>query len=254
MCGSEGGAIRVRISDLLESAPAPVTEALAHILLGKLYRKPAARQYVHRYRLYLNSKDVRREIGVVRRTRGRKAHTGPAGSVHHLEKVFEELNLKHFGGMMARPALGWSHIRSRTRLGHFDPSHNMIVISRIFDDTRAPAGAGLEYVMYPRDASPALSGRSQRRAALCSHARIQGARKAFPAVQRSEGNVAQTAEIALLECLIEQRRQPVAGFRQLLADHRQRTVDVFVTDRNVQCADGCASRRAGRLVGSSQRG
>ena len=39
----EAGAIGVRITDLLESAPAPVTEALAHILLGKLYRKPAAR-------------------------------------------------------------------------------------------------------------------------------------------------------------------------------------------------------------------
>ena len=48
---------------------------------------------------------------------------------------------------MARPALGWSHIRSRTRLGHFDPSHNMIVISRIFDDASAPRLA-LEYVMY----------------------------------------------------------------------------------------------------------
>src|SRR5580658_6085116 len=39
----DAGAIRVRISDLLDSAPAPVTEALAHILLGKLYRRPAAR-------------------------------------------------------------------------------------------------------------------------------------------------------------------------------------------------------------------
>ena len=26
---------------------------------------------------------------------------------------FEEINAKYFGGMMARPALGWSHIRSR---------------------------------------------------------------------------------------------------------------------------------------------
>jgi predicted metal-dependent hydrolase len=141
------GAIRVRISDVLEDAPAPVTEALAHILLGKLYRKPAAAQYTHRYRLYLNRKDMRREINLVRSTRGRKAHAGPEGSVHHLERIFEELNGKYFGGMMARPALGWSHIRSRTRLGHFDPSHNMIVISRIFDDVRAPLLA-LEYVMY----------------------------------------------------------------------------------------------------------
>ncbi len=143
----ESGAIRVRISDLLERAPAPVTEALAHILLGKLYRRPAARQYLHRYRLYLNRKDVRRQISQVRQTRGRKAHAGPEGCVHNLEEIFEEINGKYFGGMMARPALGWSHIRSRTRLGHFDPSHNMIVISRIFDDPGAPRLA-LEYVMY----------------------------------------------------------------------------------------------------------
>lgn len=141
------GAIRVRISDLLEGAPAPVTEALAHILLGKLYRRPAARQYLHRYRLYLNRRDVRRQISLVRQARGRKAHAGPEGSVHNLEEIFEEMNAKFFGGMMARPALGWSHLRSRTRLGHFDPSHNMIVISRIFDDLKTPRLA-LEYVMY----------------------------------------------------------------------------------------------------------
>jgi hypothetical protein len=143
----DGGAIRVRITDLLEGAPAPVTEALAHILLGKLYRKPAARQYVHRYRLYLNRKDVRRQISMVRQSRGRKAHTGSQGAVHNLEQLFEDLNAKYFGGMMARPVLGWSHVRSRTRLGHFDPSHNTIIVSRVFDDPRCPRLA-LEYVLY----------------------------------------------------------------------------------------------------------
>jgi predicted metal-dependent hydrolase len=137
----------VRISDLLENSPAPVTEALAHILLGKLYRQPAARQYNHRYRLYLNRKDVRTRIHEVRQARGRKNQTGPQGVTHNLEEIFEDLNVKHFGGKMARPALGWSHIRSRIRLGHFDPSHHMIVISRIFDDVRAPRLA-LEYVMF----------------------------------------------------------------------------------------------------------
>ena len=33
------GRLEVRMSDLLSGAPAPVMEALAHILLGKLYRK-----------------------------------------------------------------------------------------------------------------------------------------------------------------------------------------------------------------------
>jgi hypothetical protein len=143
----EDGAITVKITDLLEGAPAPVVEALAHILLGKLYRKPAARQYDHRYRLYLNRRDMRKRINLVRQTRGRKVHLGAQGSVHNLEEVFEELNGQYFGGMMARPGLGWSHVRSRTRLGHFDPSHHMIIISRIFDDPRAPRMA-LDYVMF----------------------------------------------------------------------------------------------------------
>src|SRR5204862_3503730 len=34
------GRLHVRMSDLLGGAPAPVIEALAYILLGKLYRKP----------------------------------------------------------------------------------------------------------------------------------------------------------------------------------------------------------------------
>jgi hypothetical protein len=143
----EAGRITVTISDLLEGAPAPVTEALAHILLNKLYRKPVARQHQHRYRLYLNRRDMRHRIDLTRQTRGRKAHKGPAGATHDLVAIFEDLNARHFGGMMARPELGWSHVRSRTRLGHFDPSHNMIMISRIFDDPRAPRVA-LEYVMF----------------------------------------------------------------------------------------------------------
>ena len=141
------GVINVHITDILERAPAPVTEALAHILLGKLYRRIVPNQYAWRYKLYLNRKDVRHRIGQVRQSRGRKVHAGPHGRVHDLEAVFEELNAKHFGGMMARPALGWSFVRSRTRLGHFDPAHNMIVISRIFDDIRAPRLA-LDYVMF----------------------------------------------------------------------------------------------------------
>ena len=40
--------IQVRITDLLEGAPAPVMEALAYILLGKLFRRPVARVYAHR--------------------------------------------------------------------------------------------------------------------------------------------------------------------------------------------------------------
>jgi hypothetical protein len=143
----EDGRLRVRISDLLAGAPAPVTEALAHILLRKLYRKPVPRIYSHRYRLYLNRRDVRRQAHLVRQIRGRKFISGPEGERHNLERIFDRLNQQYFDGLLGRPQLGWSRRPSRGLLGHFDPSHNAIIISRIFDRPETPELA-LEYVMF----------------------------------------------------------------------------------------------------------
>ena len=143
----EDGVIAARISDLLEGAPAPVFEALAYILLAKLFRKPIPRIYNHRYRLYLNRRDVRRQMQLVRQIRGRKFVSGPRGEHYDLEEIFERLNQEHFDGMLGRPLLGWSRGASRSMLGHFDPSHNAIIISRIFDRKETPRLA-LEYVLF----------------------------------------------------------------------------------------------------------
>jgi hypothetical protein len=143
----EEGRLALRISDLLAGAPAPVLEALAYMLIGKLYRKPVPRIYPHRYRLYLNRRDVRRQAHIVRQIRGRKFISGPKGEHRDLEEVFERLNVGHFDGLMARPLLGWSRGSSRGLLGHFDPAHNAIIISRIFDRAEAPPLA-LDYVMF----------------------------------------------------------------------------------------------------------
>jgi hypothetical protein len=141
------GRLEVRMTDLLAGAPAPVIEALAFILIGKLYRKTIPRLYAHRYRLYMNRKDVRRQAHLVRQIRGRKFISGPKGTHHDLEAVFQRLNAQFFDGMLGQPMLGWSRGESRSMLGHFDPSHNAIIISRIFDRPQVPA-LGLEYVMF----------------------------------------------------------------------------------------------------------
>jgi hypothetical protein len=139
--------LHVKIADLLEGAPAPVMEALAFILLSKLFRRKVPPVYQQRYRLYLNRRDIRRNIHLLRQARGRKFLSGPEGEVYHLEQIFEELNARYFGGLMGRPNLGWSRRPSRTTLGHYDPSHNAIIISRILDDHRVPPIA-VEYVMF----------------------------------------------------------------------------------------------------------
>jgi hypothetical protein len=143
----EDGRLALRISDLLSGAPAPVLEALAYMLIGKLYRKPVPRIYPYRYRLYLNRRDVRRQAHIVRQIRGRKFISGPKGEHRDLEEVFERLNADHFNGLMARPLLGWSRGASRGLLGHFDPAHNAIIISRIFDRAETPP-LTLDYVMF----------------------------------------------------------------------------------------------------------
>ncbi len=143
----EEGRMLVRISDLLEGAPAPVLEALAFVLLGKLLRRPVPRVYAHRYRLYLNRKDMRRKADLVRQIRGRKFISGPQGRHHNLDDIFEQLNQAYFDGLMARPLLGWSRAASRSTLGHYDPSHNAIIISRVFDRPEVPRIA-LEYVLF----------------------------------------------------------------------------------------------------------
>src|SRR4051812_38770969 len=127
------GVVVARLSDLLEAAPAPVLHAIAHILLAKLYRKPIERTQVTRYRKHVASHDVASKAHLIRQIRGRKK-IGPAkGRVYDLDSVFEELNTKFFHGLMARPRMTWSEHHSRQSLGHYDPAHNAIVVSRIFD-------------------------------------------------------------------------------------------------------------------------
>lgn len=142
----EEGNLDVRICDVLEDAPAPILEALAHILISKLLRRPVPAAFNHRYRRYLNRKEVRSNLHLVRQTRGRKFISGPEGEHFNLEQLFEELNFQFFHGLMARPQLGWSRRPSRTMLGHYDPSHNAIIISRILDQPQALLA--LRYVLY----------------------------------------------------------------------------------------------------------
>ena len=71
--------------------------------------------------------------------RGRKRLHSPQGRVYDLDAVFEDLNRRFFHGLLGRPRMSWSPTKTRRILGHYDPAHNAIVISRIFDQFRFPA-------------------------------------------------------------------------------------------------------------------
>jgi hypothetical protein len=141
------GQLTVDISDLLENAPAPVQEALAYILIGKLYRKPLDPGVLARYRRYLNRSDILRTLQNVKQARGRKSIRAPKGRCYDLAELFDDINFEYFDGLMARPPLGWSVRPSRSTLGHYDPSHHVIVLSSILDSAEAPLEA-VKFVMF----------------------------------------------------------------------------------------------------------
>jgi len=141
------GKLLVRLSDLLEGAPETVLRAIAHILLAKMYRRPIDRGQAARYRRYVASQEIVRKAHLVRQIRGRKLLRSPRGHFYDLDAVFEDLNSRFFHGLMARPRMSWSQAKTRRILGHYDPAHNAIIISRLFDHPGVPRYA-LEYVVY----------------------------------------------------------------------------------------------------------
>jgi hypothetical protein len=141
------GRMRVHLSDLLEGAPESVLRAIAHILLAKLYRKPLDAAHTTRYRRFTSSEAVMRQTELIRQSRGRKRMLGPQGHFYNLDEVFETLNQRFFHGLMGRPMLTWSGHVARRSLGHYDPAHNTIVVSKIFDRKNTPRYA-IEYLLY----------------------------------------------------------------------------------------------------------
>jgi SprT-like family len=141
------GRILVSLSDLLEGAPESVLRAIAHILLAKLYKKPIDPRQNVRFKRFAASAAVARQTEVIRHARGSKRYFGPQGRYFNLEEVFDSLNMRFFGGLLGRPELTWSEGMAKRSLGHYDATHNTIVVSRVFDRPSSPRYA-VEYLLY----------------------------------------------------------------------------------------------------------
>jgi predicted metal-dependent hydrolase len=178
------GRLLVRLSDLLEGAPDAVLRAIAHILLAKMYRRPIDRSQAARYRKYVGSHDIVRKAHLVRQMRGRKLLRPARGHFYDLDSIFEELNTRFFHGLMARPRMSWSQSKTRRILGHYDPAHNAIVISRIFDHPAMPRYV-LDYIVYHEmlHLKHPVKLRGSRR---CVHsAEFQAEEKLFPLADKA---------------------------------------------------------------------
>jgi predicted metal-dependent hydrolase len=179
------GKLLVRLSDLLEGAPEAVLRAIAHILLAKMYRQPIDRSHAVRYRKYVASHEIVRKAHLVRQMRGSKRLRSAGGVVYDLDAIFEDLNTRFFHGLMGRPRMSWSQTKTRRMLGHYDPAHNAIIISRVFDHFAVPRFV-LEYIVYHEmlHLKHPVRLRGSRR---CVHsAEFQAEEKLFPKAAEAE--------------------------------------------------------------------
>lgn len=139
----EQGHLRVKVSDLFADAPAEVLEALAAILLSRLYRKKIDPHNHRRYRQYTLSPTMRERSREVRRKRSRpRPSRRPKGRVYDLEHLFGELNGEYFDHALRQPDLSWTERSSRRVLGSYEFDEDKIFLSRWLDSPRVP-----EYVV-----------------------------------------------------------------------------------------------------------
>jgi hypothetical protein len=142
-----GNRARVRISDVLKEAPPIVLEALAEILLAQLFRRRASAEARECYLAYIFDPAVRRRIDETRRKRARLRLLPAHGRHFDLEKIFASLNERFFKQELSCDRIGWSAKQSRCVLGHYDPAHNTITISRSLDSPSVP-GEVVEYLVF----------------------------------------------------------------------------------------------------------
>lgn len=181
----DASGLEFRITDVLEGAPSAILESLAHILMARLLRRPSPRTHAERYRRFLNRKEMRRSLQLVKQARGRKFVSGPKGDCYDLEAIFDELNQAHFHGLMAQPLLGWSRRPSRVMLGHYDPSHNAIIVSRLLDGRDVPRLA-VEYILF-HEMLHLRFPVEHRGARRCVHTReFKTAEKQFPRLKEAQ--------------------------------------------------------------------
>jgi SprT-like family len=141
------GAVKARVSDVLAEASPLVLEALAEILLARIYRRRPSREARECYLAYTLRPAIRHRIDAARRERSTKRLLPPGGRHYDLEQIFHSLNHRFFGGQLHTARIGWSHQYSRHILGHYDSGHATIIVSRKLDSPSIPRYL-VEYVVY----------------------------------------------------------------------------------------------------------
>lgn len=141
------GKVFVRLAELCRNAPLKVQKSLAYILIGKLLRKKIPAPVKDVYKNFVKTEEMREKAVENKRKHGHKKITRAKGETYDLNKIFESLNLLYFKNSIPKPVLSWSQKRTYRILGHYDSTHETIIISKSLDDEKVPQFVA-EYVLF----------------------------------------------------------------------------------------------------------
>lgn len=135
--------IRIRVNEHFRHAPERIIELLAIILLAKVYKVKVGRDIRKSYNDYI---EILKESLPVKKHNRLDAYTAK-GEIFDLTKIFNQLNALYFGSNLKIPVLGWSRKNSYWRLGFYDKERDLLVISRVFDQSAVPEDI-VRYMVY----------------------------------------------------------------------------------------------------------
>jgi len=141
------GRYLLRISDLLLGASREVLEAVAHIMFSRITGRSCPAEFEEAYNLFAGSPRALRKLERAARERGWRFVYGSRGQYRNLDASFDRVNRRYFKGRLRRPDLTWTRQRSRSRLGLYDETFDILAVSRRLDSCRAPLYV-IDYVMY----------------------------------------------------------------------------------------------------------
>lgn len=135
--------IRIRVNEHFRHAPDKIIELLAIILLAKVYKVRVGRDIRKSYDDYI---EILKESLPVKKYNRLDSYTAK-GEIFDLTKIFNQLNALYFGSNLKIPVLGWSRKNSYWRLGFYDKERDLLVISRVFDQSAVPEDI-VRYMVY----------------------------------------------------------------------------------------------------------
>ncbi len=141
------GKVFVRISEVCRDMDLLGHQALAYILVAKLFRRRVPKRAREVYSSFIKTAEMREQVTENKRTRGRKVVSTDKGAVYDLSAIFDLLNRSYFRDSLQKPVLTWSARKTYRILGHHDATHDTIVVSKSLDSPDVPRYV-VEYIVF----------------------------------------------------------------------------------------------------------